>query len=464
MLPPLRRDARATCYTPLSLEMRDFGRVRVVAGALGVSVGVRGAAADPSAPAAGGERPKVILAALCVASSLAVLNAMVLAPFLSDMSKDLNTTVAVLGQAVTLTAILGAFLGLMIGPLGDRVGYRTTLLAGLGALILCNIGTSLAPSFPLLLAAQLINGFSGAAITPMAFSIAGSRFDAEGRRKVISYIYAAASAAGVIGFPILTQIGGAYSWRWSFAALALTAACGFLFALLAVPHDPPTNRRASFHPRAVWAAYAPLMHFPPLRHIYVAQFLRGVAWSGTLTYIGAFLIDELHRSVKVAGLVQVVVGPGFLIGSLLVSSSLRRYDGRVTFIISVLAMAATMVAIYGGQPQLAIVFVLLFICAFGGGIAEVTAVTMMSSETPTSQGTAMALNSSVVRFGSAGGAFLGGGMLAIGGYTLLGIGYPIILGLAAASAIVARRHHRLHLMQLAQGDGLHAPSPPVTTA
>lgn len=404
----------------------------------------------------------MILAALCVASSLAVLNAMVLAPFLSDMSKDLNTSVAVLGQAVTLTAILGAFLGLMIGPLGDRIGYRTTLVAGLGALIFCNIGTSLAPSFPLLLAAQLINGFSGAAITPMAFSIAGSRFDAEGRRRVISVIYAAASAAGIIGFPVLTQIGAMASWRWSFAALALTAACGFVFALLAVPHDPPTNRQASFHPRAVWAAYAPLLGFPPLRFTYLAQFLRGVAWSGTLTYIGAFLVDELDRSLRVAGLVQVVVGPGFMIGSLLVGSSLRRYDGRMTFIFSVMVMAGTMTAIFTGQPMLAVVFALIFVCAFFGGIAEVTAVTMMSSETPTSQGTAMALNSSVVRFGSAGGAFIGGTLLTIGGYSLLGFGYPVILALAAASAFIARRHHRHHLALLAHGDEPH-PSPTTAT-
>ena len=43
----------------------------------------------------------------------------------------------------------------------------------------------------------------------------------------------------------------------------------------------------------------------------------------------------------------------------------------------------------------------------------------------------MSLHSSVLRFGTASGALVGGGLLALGGYALVGAGLPIIATLGA---------------------------------
>jgi predicted MFS family arabinose efflux permease len=120
-------------------------------------------------------------------------------------------------------------------------------------------------------------------------------------------------------------------------------------------------------------------------------------------------------------------------GSLLVSGPLRHIPARRTFFVTVLAMGALIAVVFVVQPPILLTWATLLGAAFFGGIAEVTAVTIMSGETPTTQGTTMALNSSITRFGTAVGALTGGLLLAVGNYSALGLGLPLV---ALAAALV----------------------------
>lgn len=380
----------------------------------------------------------LVLAALCVASSLSVLNAMILSPFLSGMADDLNTSVALIGQAVTATAVCGALLGLVAGPLADGIGYRKLLLIGILMLALYDVGIALVPSLNALLVVQVFGGISGATVSPLASAIAGTRFTGERRRHAISRIYASASGASIIGFPILTAVGDASSWRWVFVILAFVSLAGLALTLYSVPTDAPT-RTSRMRIGDVRQAYMPLLRHRPLALIFLGQFLRGACWVGVLTYVGAFFIDELGLSLGIAGFLWVVLSAGFLIGSLLVNGRLRRYDQRMTF-----ALTATMMGAFGGlmflaEAPIAVSLALLFLGSLAGGIAEVTAVTIMANETTGLQGATMSLNSSVVRFGTAAGASLGGGLLALGGYPFVAIGLPLVAVLGSAVVWWSRR-------------------------
>ncbi|HYI16571.1 MAG TPA: MFS transporter [Thermomicrobiales bacterium] len=366
-----------------------------------------------------------LMTALCLPASLAVLNALALSPFLSEIARDLNTSVAVLGQALTVTGLLGATFGLIIGPAAERIGYRRLMLCGLLALIVCDLGTAVAPSFPAILLAQLVGGFSAATITPMAYSIIGTRTEGEGRRRAIATIYAASSAGNIIGFPVLSTIGDAYSWRWSFVAVAVAAAFGLVLAAFELPRDQPSEH-SPLRYSTILATYRPLVRHERMRLIYAAQFLRGVAWTGFLTYLGAFATDELDASVQLAGFFWLMISPGFMVGSLLVGGRLRRVNPRGAFALTTTTMGALIGLTLITQPPIPVTFLLLFAIALFGGIAEVAAAGIVSSETPAPQGATMSLHSSVLRFGTATGALVGGGLLALGGFSLLGVGLPIV--------------------------------------
>ena len=72
--------------------------------------------------------------ALCLAAFLASLNFFAPTPFYPQMAHDLRTTIPLLGQVVTLMALLSAGLGLVVGPLADRYGFRWPLVIGLLAI------------------------------------------------------------------------------------------------------------------------------------------------------------------------------------------------------------------------------------------------------------------------------------------------------------------------------------------
>jgi predicted MFS family arabinose efflux permease len=390
---------------------------------------------------AGGDEQRadrLVLIALCLASSLSVTNALALAPFLADIGRDVGASVALIGQAATAASLVGASLGLVIGPAAEWFGYRRLMLAGFAALVVSNVATALAPSFGALVAAQVAGGIGGATISPMAFAIAGLRFDGERRRRAISRIYAATAGAEVVALPLLAFIGDQTVWRWSFIVLAITGAASLAFAATSLPRDV-INRASRFQPRAVLGTYAPLLRSRALLLVYVAQFLRGVAWTGMLTYAGAFLIEELGISLQAAGLIWVVLGPGFLIGSLMVAGPLRRFDARLTFTLTTAAMGLLIGYVFLRQPDVLLVFAALLLTALVGGIAEVTAATILSTETPATQAATMALHASTLRYGTATGALAGGVLLAGGSYTALGYGLPLIALAACVACRLSRR-------------------------
>jgi predicted MFS family arabinose efflux permease len=221
-------------------------------------------------------------------------------------------------------------------------------------------------------------------------------------------------------------------------ALAVSGIASFALGARALPGDAPLSR-PSLRIRTLIGAYAPLLRHTPIGLTYGAQLLRGVCWSGMLAYVGAFIVEELGYSVQLAGVTWTILGPAFLIGSLVSGGQLRRYDPRLTFIVAVIAMGVLTGVAFAWQPGIVVVFALLFLASLAGGIAEVVAATILVTETPAPQGPTMVLHAAMLRLGSGGGALIGGALLASGGYAAIGAGLPLVALAAAGLAWRSRR-------------------------
>jgi len=239
-------------------------------------------ASEPPLPAAGGR----VLAALCVAAFLAALNFFATTPFYPPMARDQHTTVPLLGQVVTLMLLLSAGLGLVVGPLADRYGYRWPLVIGVLAIAVNLLGTGLAPAYPVLLGLSVAGGLGDALVFGLALAIAGTRFAGDARQRAIGWTIGALSSAPIVGVPLLTAISGVGGWRAALAVGGLTAAGAAWFVVGALPADgrrPTTPLQA----RALLGAYAPLLRHPPTLRLFGVASLRAAWWVGLLTYLGA---------------------------------------------------------------------------------------------------------------------------------------------------------------------------------
>jgi predicted MFS family arabinose efflux permease len=369
---------------------------------------------------------------LCLSAFLAALNYFAPTPFYPQMARDLRTTVPLLGQVVTLMALISAGLGLLAGPLADRYGYRWPLVSGLLAIAVGLLGTSLAPTYPVLLGLGVVMGFGVALAYSLPFAIAATYFSGLAQRRVIAWTIGALSTAPIIGVPLLTAVGGLTSWRVALAAAGVAAlgVAWFVAAVLPADRLHPSSR---LRVRELLAAYTPLLQHPPSLRFLGVSALRGMWWVGLLTYMGAFLGTVVGFSPQHVGLVYALAGAAYTAGSITAGSLLGGFSPRLVVAISSV-IGGVLVAPMFLFPVPWVVLPLLLVASGAASICGVSVVALLADESPAGAGTTMVLNGSVLNLGTAGGAVLGGTLIAFGGYAALGIGLPFFALVAAALA------------------------------
>jgi MFS transporter, DHA1 family, inner membrane transport protein len=373
-----------------------------------------------------------VLIALCVASFLAALNYFATTPFYPEMARDLQTTVPRLGQIVTVMVLISATCGLAIGPLADRYGFRWPLVIGLLAVGINLLGTSVVPNFPALLGFGVVGGLADAVVFGLPLAIAGTRFTGDARRHAIGWTIAAISSAPIVGVPLLTVISGVTGWRGAVAIAGLTAVGAAWFVATSLQAD---GQRAEARVRVqpLLAAYLPLLGHPPTLRLFGVAALRAVWWVGLLTYLGAFLADALGLSGPQIGIVYALAGGGYAAGSLVASGRLGAGSARVSIAAASLVAGLLVVpTVLIGNAWL--VLSLLLALSAAAAVCSVGVTSLLVAESPAGAGTTMVLNSSLLNVGAAGGAALGGVLIAFGGYGALAFGLPLFAFAAAGLA------------------------------
>jgi predicted MFS family arabinose efflux permease len=374
-------------------------------------------------------------AALTLATFLSGLSSFALGPFLPVIAADLGAGVAMLGQVPASASLAAATLGLVAGPLADRIGERRALLVALVALAAGALGTGLAPGLGLLLLAMLAGAVGRAAATPAAQAIAAARFAGEARRRAMSGMTAGTSAALVLGVPLLTAAAAVVGWRGAFAGLALLTLAGALLARRVLSPDGPRGGER-LRVSALVAAYAPIAGHPATRGLIGAQVL-GLAGTATLvTYVGAFLAERHGASTQAVGGAYLALGLGALAGAAAVGGRLGRLPlrslvGGARAAIGLLGAAALLLPL----PAPAAVGLLAVGVALMA-VANAAVPTLLAEETPAGRATTMALNGAAMSLGGALGASVGGLLLATAGYGGLGLG---ALGWYVASVVLMSR-------------------------
>lgn len=373
-----------------------------------------------------------VLAALCAASFLVALNFLAPTPFYPQMAGDLETTVALLGQVVTLMVLISAALGFAVGPVADRYGYRWPLVGGVLAIAVNLVGTGLAPSYPVLLGLSVVGGLADALVFGLPLAIAGSRFAGDARRRAMGWTIGSLSSGAIVGVPLLTAIGAVISWRGALIVGGVGAAGAAWWVAMVLP---PDGRRpaARGRVRALLGAYTPLLRHPATLRLYGNSALRAAWWFGLLTYLGAFLADSFELSTRQIGLVYILGGGGHAVGSVAASGWLGRASPRAS--VGIASLIAGLLV--GLMPLLADVWAavpLLAVLAGASASAGIAIATLLAAESPAGAGTTMVLNGSVLNLGGAGGAAAGGALIALGGYDALGLGLALFAWAAAVLA------------------------------
>jgi EmrB/QacA subfamily drug resistance transporter len=160
-------------------------------------------------------RTGLVLAMLCAADFLVVLDGLIVAVALPVMQRDLGIAPGSLQWVVNAYVLcFGGFL-LLGGRLGDLYGRRRVLLAGLMLFAMGAVLAGLAPNPAVLIAGRALQGLGAALMAPAALALLVAAFPAGAARNRALGLW---SAAGSIGIPAGALLGGlfttAFGWRW----------------------------------------------------------------------------------------------------------------------------------------------------------------------------------------------------------------------------------------------------------
>jgi EmrB/QacA subfamily drug resistance transporter len=159
----------------------------------------------------------VILALVCAAQFMVILDLVVVNVALPTMQRDLRLSSSDLPWVViTYGLIFGGFLPLG-GRAADLLGRRSVLVAGLTIFTVGSLGAGLAGSLAPLLAARAVQGLGAAMTAPAALSILTGTF-AEGpaRNKALGIFGSVAGSAACLGLVVSGVLVGGPGWRWIF--------------------------------------------------------------------------------------------------------------------------------------------------------------------------------------------------------------------------------------------------------
>ncbi len=378
-----------------------------------------------------------VLPALCLGTSVTSLIMLAPGPFLPSMSDDFGVSVALLGQVVAAMAILSAPLGLVVGPIADRIGARPLIMIGLVAATACFLDFWIAPVFPLLFVASLGGAICAATVPGLSLAIAGVRFNGRAAQRAIGWIIAANATSTVVGIPILTAIDGLAGWRSAFLAAGIATGIITLLVAAWLPADAPERPDAPLRIGAIFGAYPPLLRQAGMRQLYLCTVFRSITWAAMLTYLGAMLSERLGLSLGQIGLTYVGGGGGFFLGGLIAGGPLGRIPARPMVVVSCALSGGLSALMLMATFGTAVTIALMPIVGMVGAFPQVGLTALLASETRAGAGTTMTLNQSLNNAGAAIGAALGGLLLATGGFD--GVAYGVLgFGLLSALAVVRR--------------------------
>lgn len=395
--------------------------------------------AGPAAAAVETPMPWALLAASCLAMFAVTASGSSRAPFLLDMARDLDVSLAVVANLVGLTSVAWGTTSFLAGLGSDRLGRRPFLVGAPIALAVALAAVAYSDGFFAVAAWFTIAGGCSGLYTGVSLAEVAGRVVDRQRARAMGWVMAGQSLTLVVGVPLAALLGASIGWRGvhlCVGALSLAAAIG-MFATTA-----PTARvaerigRTGAKPPSLRSAFSPLV-LKLLTSVIAERICFGLA----AVYYATFLIKSYGLTLDVLALPLFVFALGNIFGTIVGGQIGDRVSNRLmAFSVALVISGAVALALFGWTPSLVWSTALGFTYALSNALARPPLMAALAQVPPEVRGTVMGLNSTAASVGWLAAAALGGWILVLGGFQGFG---PLIVVLTLVGAAFALTGPRL---------------------
>ena len=129
------------------------------------------------------------------------------------LGEDFGISVGSATWTISLYALMLAVTTAVYGRVSDLVGVRIPLLVGLGLMTGGALVAALAPTYPVLLVARLLQGAGAAAVPTLGIAVLSARYSGSVRGLALGRLSATAAAVSCLGPLVGGVVEHAFGWR-----------------------------------------------------------------------------------------------------------------------------------------------------------------------------------------------------------------------------------------------------------
>ncbi|SOD95044.1 MFS transporter, DHA1 family, inner membrane transport protein [Blastococcus haudaquaticus] len=406
----------------------------------GEPLALRVSAAPPeTAPSLSTVRTVIAIVALALGGFAIGTTEFVTMGVLPDIADGVGVDIPSAGHVISAYAV-GVVIGApVIAALSARLPRRALLVGLMGALLVGNVLTALAPGYRTLLVARLLAGLPHGAYFGVASLVAASLVAPRLRGRAVSSVMLGLSVALVAGVPAATWLGQTVGWRSAYWLVVVLAAATIAAVLAVVPSTPG-------RPEATVRGELGALRRPQVLLTLVIGIVGFGGMFALYSYIAPLVTDVAELSRGTLPVVLFVYGIGGVVGTALAGRL-----GDWALFPSVAGSLVTLMVVLAGTALVApwapgLLVGVLLVSISGSTLAILLQLRLMETAGE-AQMLGAALNHSALNLANALGAWVGGLVIAAG----LGYRAPSAVGagLAAAglvplvvSAVLRRRDRR----------------------
>jgi len=320
--------------------------------------------------------------------------------------------------------------------LANSFDRRWLLTGSLAAMTVGAAVSAVAPSYEILLVTRLATLVLAVIFTPAAAATIAMMVGEGERAKSISFIFLGWSLALAGGLPLIALLGDIVGWRATYAAVAVLSLASTVCVALSVP----MGLRAPAMSLASWGVV--------LRNGRVLLLLGvTVLWSAgfyvTFPYVAPLVAQQLGAGADIAALLFLVQGVMGFVGNVLATKGVDPFGAYRTAI----ATCATMFVgglcwAFAGQLDATVAIWMMVAGSLCWGLGTASTNSMIQARlvalVPAMASAAVALNTSWLYVGQAGGSWGGGELLAAGLLAWMGPASAVLMGVALVLMIASR--------------------------
>lgn len=315
---------------------------------------------------------RALLILLAAVTALGPITTNLYLPALPFVREHFDATVAEVQSTFSVALVTFSFGLLAWGPIADRFGRRSAILAGLFVHVVGACICLVAPTLGWLIVGRAIQAFGTATGMVVARAIVVDLYSVDRMVRVLASLTMVAvlgnSLAPVLGGFLATGLG----WRSVFGVLVFAATVVGLFVWRRLPETRPSTARTPRVHEMAAVAWS-LLHVP----MFIGALLQGAAIYATflvlLSLTPYVMISALGRPPTEFGLYYLFIAAGYFLGNWSVKQLMARHDLHWMVLVGVLLAAAGSLAALSfmalGLTHPLWLFVPMAVLAYGQGLS-----------------------------------------------------------------------------------------------